>query len=152
MFKRIGRAAVVLAVVALVATGIAIAAARGTYKVSATLNAKQEVPKQAVSAPNGTGSFSGKYVEHGQTATLTWKLTIAHLSGPASGAHIHLGKKGVAGNVLVALCAPCKASQSGTAKISAAVIKALEGGKAYVNVHTAKNPAGEIRGQIKVTG
>ena len=33
-----------------------------------------------------------------------------------------------------------------------AVIKALEAGKAYVNVHTAKNPAGEIRGQVKVSG
>ena len=152
MFKRIGNAGVALAVVAFVTAGIAFAATGATYKVAATLNAKQEVPKQAVSAPNGTGAFSGKYVEHGKTATLTWKLTIAHLSGPASAAHIHLGKRGVAGNVLVALCAPCKASQSGTAKLTAAVVRALEAGKAYVNVHTAKNPAGEIRGQIRVTG
>jgi hypothetical protein len=152
MFKKIGKTGAALAVVAFVTAGVAFAAAHGTYKVAATLNAKQEVPKQAVSAPNGTGTFTGKYVEHGKTATLTWKLTIARLSGPATAAHIHMGKKGVAGNVLVALCGPCKASQSGTAKLSAAAISALEAGKTYVNVHTAKNPAGEIRGQVKVTG
>jgi hypothetical protein len=30
------------------------------------------------------------------------------------------------------------------------VVRALEGGKAYINVHTKKNAAGEIRGQAKV--
>jgi hypothetical protein len=37
-------------------------------------------------------------------------------------------------------------------KISKSVIAAMEGGKAYVNVHTAKNAGGEIRGQIKTAG
>ena len=36
-----------------------------------------------------------------------WKLTFAKLSGAATAAHIHLGAKGKAGNVLVALCGPC---------------------------------------------
>jgi hypothetical protein len=31
---------------------------------------------------------------------------------------------------------------------AAALAVALENGRAYVNVHTARNPAGEIRGQI----
>jgi hypothetical protein len=41
---------------------------------------------------------------------------------------------------------------TGSAQISKTVIASLESGKAYVNVHTAKNPAGEIRGQVKVKG
>jgi hypothetical protein len=147
---RIGRLIAATVAGALVVAGIA--AAGSSYKVAATLNAKQEVPAQAVKNAAGVGGFTGTYVEAGKGATLKWKLTFAHLSGPALQAHIHQGKRGVAGNVIVPLCAPCKNGQTGTSKISAAVIKALEGGNAYVNVHTAKNPAGEIRGQVKVTG
>ncbi|MHB8641691.1 MAG: CHRD domain-containing protein [Gaiellaceae bacterium] len=147
-----GRVVLTLAVGALVVAGLALAGASASHKVAATLNAKQEVPKQAVKVAAASGAFSGKYVEKGKGATLTWKLSFAHLSGSALQAHIHQAKRGVAGNVIVALCAPCKNGQTGTSKITAAVIKALERGDAYVNVHTAKNPAGEIRGQIKVTG
>lgn len=57
------------------------------------------------------------------------------LTGPAVQAHIHVGKPGVSGNVLVPLCEPCVSGKTTTYR-----------------VHTAKNPAGEIRGQIKVTG
>ena len=34
--------------------------------------------------------------------------------------------------------------------LKAAVLKALKAGGTYVNIHTAKNAAGEIRGQIAV--
>ena len=141
MLGRIGRVTVGLAAVALVTAGLGAAAE--TYKVSATLNAKQEIPKQAVKVLNATGGFSGSYVEHGKSATLKWKLTYSHLSGKATAAHIHLGKKGVAGNVIVPLCA-------GNSTISEKLVAQLEAGKTYVNVHTTKNPAGEIRGQVKV--
>ena len=149
MLGRIGRVAAGLAAVALVTAGLGAAAA--TYKVSATLNVKQEVPKQAVKAPNAKGGFTGTYTEAGKKATLKWKLTYSGLSGKATAAHIHLGKPGVAGNVIVPLCAPCKPGQTGTATITSKVVGELEAGKTYVNVHTGKNPAGEIRGQVKVT-
>ena len=58
MLGRIGRVTAGLAVGALVAAGLGAAAE--TYKVSATLNAKQEIPKQAVKAPNAKGGFSGQ--------------------------------------------------------------------------------------------
>ena len=63
-----------------------------------------------------------------------------------------MAKVGVAGNVIVPLCAPCKSGGTGKATISKSMITALEAGKTYVNVHTVKNAAGEIRGQVKVTG
>ncbi len=128
---------------ALVLTAVSLGASRG-MGWSATLTAAQEIPKQVVKTPAAKGAFhatlSGK--------TLTWKLTFSHLSGPALQAHIHLGAMGKSGNVLVPLCAPCKNGQTGKAKVTAALIKDLGKHLLYVNVHTAKNPAGEIRGQL----
>jgi hypothetical protein len=151
MIRKIGRVVAGLAAGALVVAGVA--AAGETYKVSASLNAKQEVPKQVVAMTSAVGSFTGTYVEHGKSATLKWKLTYSHLTGAATAAHIHLGKRGVAGNVIVPLCAGnCRSGMRGTSTISSAVVDDLERNRAYVNVHTAKNPAGEIRGQVKVKG
>ena len=53
-----------------------------------------------------------------------------------------------AGPVIVPLCAPCKSGAQGKATVDSSVLNALESGRAYVNVHTKKNPAGEIRGQL----
>jgi hypothetical protein len=149
MLAKMGRIAVVLAAAALVVAGLA--AARESYKVSASLNVAQEVPKQVVKTPNARGSFSGTVV-NGKKATLKWTLSYSHLSGKATAAHIHVGKRGVAGNVLVALCGGnCHSGMRGTATFSKDVVDKIERGTTYVNVHTAKNPAGEIRGQVKVT-
>jgi hypothetical protein len=128
---------------ALVLTAVSFGSSRG-MGWSATLTAAQEIPKQAVKVPAAKGAFhatlSGK--------TLSWKLTFSHLSGRALQAHIHLGAMGKAGNVLVPLCAPCKSGMTGKAKVTAAMIKDVGKHLLYVNVHTAKNPAGEIRGQV----
>jgi len=150
MLGRIARLATAAAAAALVVVGIA--AAGSSFKVTASLSAKQEVPKQAFKNAAGTGSFTGTYVVKGTGATLKWKLTYSNLSGAALQAHIHQGKPGQAGNVIVPLCAPCHTGQTGTSTISASVIKALRTGDAYVNVHTGKNPLGEIRGLVKVSG
>ena len=129
----------------LLVAGLAFASGSETHKLSARLNAKQEVPKPVGSLAGAKGKFTGTLVGR----KLTWKLTFSGLSGPAGAAHIHLGKKGVAGNVIVSLCAPCKSGVHGKATVSAAVAKAINAGKTYVNVHTAKNANGEIRGQLK---
>jgi hypothetical protein len=140
------------AVAALAVTAFALGAARDTYMVGAKLTAKAEVPAPTGVPAAAKGAFTGDYVENSKGATLKWRLTFSGLSGPATAAHIHMAKVGVAGPVVVPLCGPCKAAQSGKATISKAVIAALESGKAYVNVHTTKNAAGEIRGQVKVSG
>jgi hypothetical protein len=145
--RKLALFAAATATVALVVT--AFAGAAETYTVSATLKNNTEVPKPK-GARLAKGSFSAKYVENKTGASLTWKLTYSRLSGSALAAHIHMGKTGVAGPVIVPLCGPCKNGQTGKVHISKAVISALEGGKAYINVHTKKNAAGEIRGQAKV--
>ncbi len=80
--------------------------------------------------------------------TLKWKLTFSGLTGPATAAHIHTGAKGKAGPVVVPLCAPCTSPVSGKAKLTAAEMKSFKAHKLYANVHTMKNPNGEIRGQL----
>jgi len=140
----------VVAVVALGLAAAALGAASGLssiYKFKAALTGGQEVPKPKAPAGAG-GTFTAKTVEAKSGDTFTWKLTFHGLSGAAVAAHVHLGKKGVAGGVAVPLCGPCTSGMSGKAKITPAIESALETGKAYVNVHTGKNPNGEIRGQI----
>ena len=61
-------------------------------------------PEAGRQAPTGSGSFTGTLKGN----KLTWKLTFSGLSGAATAAHIHLGAMGKAGNVVVALCGPCK--------------------------------------------
>jgi len=93
---------------------------------------------------HGTGTFTGSITG----GKLKFTLKFSHLTGAATAAHIHMGAKGVSGPVVVPLCGPCKTTVTGTASVSAAVLSAIKKGKAYVNVHTAKYPAGEIRGQL----
>jgi CHRD domain len=139
-------------VVALAVVGLATAAnSSETYKFKAKLTAGAEVPKPKGAPASATGTFTATTVEPKTGAIhMTWKLTFAHLSGPGLQAHIHLGKPGHAGNVLVALCAPCKSGQTGKSVIAHSVEDQLEQGKTYVNVHTKKNLGGEIRGQVKL--
>lgn len=130
-------------VIALALTAFSAAHSSGTVW-SVKLTAAQEIPKQVVKNAAGTGSFTGTL-----TGTkLKFKLTFSKLTGPATAAHIHLGAMGVSGNVLVPLCTPCKSPVTGTVTISAAVKKDFSKHLLYVNVHTAKNPNGEIRGQL----
>ncbi len=149
MFKTIGA----VAVIALAFAGLALAATQGdSYKVSTSLKASSEVPKPTGVPAGATGSFTGTAVElANDKAKVTWKLTFSHLSGKAIAAHIHIGKPGKAGPVVLALCGPCKSGQKGSGMLTHAQLAKLEAGAGYVNVHTTKNPGGEIRGQIKVS-
>lgn len=140
-----------LSVAALGALGgaatVVVASGNGTT-IAATLTAKKEVPKP-VGSPKGTGSFTGTI---NAKRVLNWKLTFKNLTGPTAGAHIHIGKPGKAGPVAVVLCGKvCKSPMTGKATLTAPQLKAIKTGGAYVNVHTTKNPSGEIRGQIAVT-
>lgn len=95
-------------------------------------------------ASHGKGTFTGTIA----SGKLKFTLKFSGLTGPASAAHIHLGAVGKAGPVAVALCGPCTSPARGTVPVSAATIRAIRKGAAYVNVHTAKYPNGEIRGQL----
>ena len=118
-----------------------------TLSVTARLDAVQEVPKPR-GASGARGTFAGGLVRRGTGGSLSWRLVFTGMTGPATASHIHLGRRGRAGPVAVALCGPCRSGARGTARLNAKVVAALLSGGAYVNVHTARNPAGEIRGQF----
>ncbi|MBM2822421.1 MAG: hypothetical protein HW413_1167 [Thermoleophilia bacterium] len=133
--------------------GLALAAPqKDAYNLTANLKARFEVPK-AKGVPTGAvGLFTGKAVElENDKGRLTWRLTFSKLSGRADAAHIHIGKAGKAGGVMIALCGPCRTGQRGTANITHAQLRTVRAGGTYVNVHTKKNAAGEIRGQVKAS-
>lgn len=119
-----------------------------TANVRTTLTSRQEVPRPTGNVGRATGTFTATVTKAGAATTLSWRLTFARLTGRAGSAHIHVGRRGRAGPVAVALCGPCRSGVRKTVTLQRSVIAALEAGRAYVNVHTARNPAGEIRGQI----
>jgi translation initiation factor IF-1 len=126
---------------------------RGQLSSDATLktslNAAQERPKPKGNVRRAKGAFTVKITKSGSSAVLVWRLTFSRLTGKAVAAHIHNGARGKAGPVIVPLCSPCKSGASGRATVGASVLNVLEAGRGYVNVHTKKNPAGEIRGQLR---
>jgi hypothetical protein len=132
------------AICALALAALSLAATQKTVWTAA-LSSGQEVPKQVVKAAAAHGLFKGTL----SGTTLKWKLTFAKLTGPATAAHIHMAAKGKAGNVVVTLCpSTCTSGVTGTAILTATELSAFKKHLVYVNVHTAKNPNGEIRGQL----
>jgi hypothetical protein len=148
----LGAASVAFAVSALALAGAAVAVRSAGSTVDAKLTASQEVPKQVVSAPKAHGTFTSKLTGTAKTGSLRWRLTFAGLSSKAMAAHIHKGRPGQAGPIVVSLCGPCRSGANGIAKIDAKTMSAIKKGDAYVNVHTTKNPNGEIRGQLTESG
>jgi hypothetical protein len=113
--------------------GAAMAVAGPAFadKMKATLNGKAEVPPNT-SAATGTADIDYDPA----SKKLSWKVTYSGLSGPATAAHFHgPAEAGKNGGVAIATLTDAQAAD-------------LTSGKYYVNIHTAANPGGEIRGQV----
>jgi len=118
-------------------------ASSSTASYVATLSAAAEVPPNPSA---GSGSLDAKLDK--TTGVLSWTLTYAGLSGPATAAHFHgPAAPGSNAGVVVPLANPASPIQ-GQATLSAGQIADLSAGNWYVNVHTAAHPGGEIRGQV----
>ena len=126
------------------ATTVVFAGPAFAEKFKATLNGKSEVPPNATA---GTGTADINFDP--ATRKLSWTLTYSGLTGPAMAAHFH-GPADAGKNAGVAVAIPNagKSPAEGSATLTEAQAKDLEAGKYYVNVHTAANPGGEIRGQV----
>ncbi len=113
---------------------------------SATLDGGQENP------PTTTTGSGCAYLEFNPaTNVLTYSVSYAGLSGAPSAAHIHTGVVGQNGGVTIGFVAG-PSPITGTATLTAAQAITLNKGNFYVNIHTAANPSGEIRGQVRQEG
>ena len=123
---------------------VAFAGPAFAEKMKATLDGKSQVPPNASA---GTGTADIDY--DAGTKKLTWKLTYSGLSGPVTAAHFH-GPAEPGKNAGVALAIPNATASpvEGSATLTDAQAADLTAGKYYINVHTAANPGGEIRGQV----
>jgi hypothetical protein len=107
-------------------------------------------------APPVTGSLGGGngiYWLDMANSRLIYHLEWDSLTGPPTMAHFHRGEIGVSGPVAHPIALPPGAMDSGQVdgvwdNLTGADIADLMAGKFYVNIHTAQNPGGEIRGQV----
>ncbi len=146
------RLGMVLAIAALMAAPSAVFAAE---PFSAPLDGESEVPPIADLLASGTASVTISDDE----SEIAYEVTYQDLTGPVTAAHIHYGDTDEAGGVIFPL-AHGASPFSGT--LTEADFMPVDGGPqtyeealdeireglTYVNVHTAANEGGEIRGQL----
>jgi len=143
--------------VAFVLVALPAAAAAVTDTFTAKLSGSEEVPAVSTSA---TGTATVNIITDSEVNEINYEVSYSGLSGDVAAAHIHLGAVGENGGIILPL-KPGPSPFSGTLKESdvqatgdvanfADAIKAIRDGRTYVNLHTAANPGGEIRGQLKL--
>jgi hypothetical protein len=98
--------------------------------------------------PNGRGSFTA--IVDGNR--LCYGLTNKNIEDPGA-AHIHRGRSGVAGDIVVPLQQPSSGDPGASSeciRVQRSVAQAIlaNPNRYYVNVHTAGLPDGAIRGQL----
>ena len=129
-------------------------------KFNAKLSGQDEVPPVPTTA-------SGKAWFKSMQDNVWFKLNVTDMQGVTK-AHIHTGKVGANGPVVVTLY-KSDTPQSINGKLSygnitsnllegpmkgkqiSDLVTAMSNGSTYVNVHTEKHPNGEIRGQVMLT-
>jgi hypothetical protein len=132
---------------AVVAVTLALTADNGwagdPTQFQAKLAGASEVPPKTV---QGTGTATA-WLDQG-TKTLSWEITYSGLTGEVTAAHFH-GPAEAGANAGVAVPIPVSASPiKGSAVLTDTQIAELTAGNWYVNIHTAVNGGGEIRGQV----
>jgi hypothetical protein len=110
--------------------------------VKVSLSGANEVPPVTTSA---TGEGTITVADDG---AVSGSVTTKGVQGTA--AHIHLGAAGKNGPVVVPFTKDGDTYKAAAgAKLNADQLKAFKAGELYFNVHSAANPNGEIRGQLK---
>ena len=175
--KRLFTLAVAVGVAVAVSATASMASAGGSSHddrttVQERLSGYEETPLAL--STTGSGRFRAQVDEGGQRISYT--LSYSDLEAAITQAHIHFGARAQSGGISVFLCTnlgngsagtqecpPAPATVTGTITpadvlgpsgqgIAAGefdeLVDALRAGLTYVNVHSTKYPAGEVRGQL----
>lgn len=145
----------------LVVTGNKVSGSRERLSTfSAVITPGQENPG-VNAAGSGTGTFT--LIQNADKTQLRFSITVSGFGGAPTAAHFHNAAAGINGGVVRTLPAKTPSSQGdgvwlysgtwsssdATQPLTPALLKELEAGNLYVNFHTAANPGGELRGQVK---
>ncbi|MEO5928760.1 MAG: CHRD domain-containing protein [Candidatus Kapaibacterium sp.] len=145
------KTALTLLALALLGIGTAGAIAQESFPAShvAVLRGENEIPPITPITTAGVGVGIFRY--DAGSKSLEYRLTVTLPSGDTiTGAHFHLGPEGTQGQVIRGIAfAPGARTATGTwSSITDSVIPSLLSGNVYVNVHTQRNPGGQIRSQV----
>ena len=121
--------------------GIGTAAAGG-HQLSADLSWDNLVPPASGTSATGSALFT---FNQGQ-GEVCFDITTSGLSGAVLADHIHEAPAGVNGGVVLSLGGLLSGCVAATPTLIDAILQNPE--SYYLNLHTALNPAGEIRGQL----
>jgi hypothetical protein len=110
----------------------------------AALSGSQEVPPKP-----GAGRGEANVELNTANNTVSWKVSYSGLSCAPTAGHIH-GPAAMGANAGVMVPFPNVSTPTfqGQATVTPAQAAAIASGQTYVNIHTAANPGGEIRGQL----
>jgi hypothetical protein len=107
------------------------------------LSGQNEVP------PNASGgSGTGKVELDGNV--IKWNISYSGTTGPITAGHFHgPAQPGANAGVVVPFAGPLASPIIGSATLTPAQVDQVKQGLWYINLHTAANPGGELRGQVK---
>ena len=125
------------------ALSLAVSAYAATKTLTVSMTGKAETPK---GDPNGKGT--AKIVLNSGTGKVCFKLSWSGIATPIA-SHIHKGKKGVAGPVVIPFFGGAP-KHSGCVKAPKSLISSIIKNPSayYVNLHNAKYPGGALRAQL----
>lgn len=115
--------------------------------VTSKLSGEAETPPVTTM---GTGTLEATYMP--ATKLLKWKVVYSGLSGAVTAAHFHgPAIPGQNAGVALPLNGKLDSPLEGEATLTEAQAAQVTAGQWYINLHTAANPKGEVRGQLIIS-